>query len=88
MVVNWDTYIAAARDRGLGDPTDWPVDELCAWVYLRMTQYAKEDDKARIDLELATPPELLADGQETVDPEDSGWDNFRQQMAGVGLGRA
>jgi hypothetical protein len=41
LAVDWDYYIGIARDRGLGDPSDWPVDEVCAWVYLRMTQYAK-----------------------------------------------
>jgi len=59
LAVNWDVYIAVARDRGLGDPSDWPVDELCAWVYLRMTQYAKEEDRARIDADLTTPPGIL-----------------------------
>jgi hypothetical protein len=86
LAVNWETYIAVARDRGIGDPTDWPVDELCAWVYLRMTQYAKEEDKLRIDADLDTPPEFF--DEEDVDPEDSGWDNFRQQLVGIGLGRA
>ncbi len=86
--VNWNTYIAVARDRGIGDPSEWPVDELCAWIYLRMTQYAKEEDRVRIDADLATPPEALMDLEDDVDPEDSGWENFRQQIAGVGLGRA
>jgi hypothetical protein len=86
--VDWETYIAVARDRGIGDPEEWPVGELCAWVYLRMTRYAKEEDKVRIDADLATPPEALDIDGEAVDPEDSGWETFRQQIAGVGLGRA
>lgn len=86
--VDWETYIAVARDRGLGDPEEWPVAELCAWVYLRMTQYAKDEDKLRIDTDLATPPWVLDDPEDTVDPEDSGWEEFRNQMAGLGLGSA
>jgi hypothetical protein len=87
-MLNWDSYIAVARDRNLGDPSDWPVDELCAWVYLRMTQYAKKEDRERIDADLATPPMALDSDEELADPEDSGWAQFRAQVAAVGLGSA
>jgi len=57
-------------------------------TYLRMTQYAKEEDRARIDADLTTPPGILDTDEDTVDPEDSGWEVFRQEVAGIGLGRA
>lgn len=69
---DWDVFIGVARDRGLGDPEEWPVADLCAWIYLRLTQGASKEDRARLDTELATPP-LPAGGAEEEEEEDSGW---------------
>lgn len=76
----WDTFIAVARDRGLGDPLSWPIDELCAWIYLRLTQHAKKEDVARLDATLATPPASVdPDGDDDAAPE--GWDETGGWMA-------
>lgn len=74
MVADWDSYIALARDRGLGDPLDWPVDELCAWGYLRMIRHASKEDRARIDAALARPPADVTDDDVDTDGDVDGWD--------------
>lgn len=71
----WDYFIGVARDRGLGDPLSWPVDELCAWIYYRLTVNAKKEDKERLDAELRTPP-LLTIGD---DEEPDGWAEEEQE---------
>jgi len=85
MVDGWDTFIAVARDRGLGDPLDWPLDELCAWVYLRLTQHAKKEDVARLDAELASPPlppaDVDPDDDSPIEGEEDGWLALAAQMA-------
>lgn len=77
----WPSFIAVARDRGLGDPLDWPVEDLCAWVYLRLTQHAKKEDKARIDAALAHPPGDLLDDSADPDAVPDGWDEAGGFMA-------
>jgi hypothetical protein len=76
LVDQWDTFIGIARDRGLGDPLEWPLDELCAWVYLRLTRDAKAEERTRIDADLSRPPMLDGMPEEWADEwadEDSGW---------------
>jgi hypothetical protein len=73
LVEGWDSFVAVARDRGLGDPLGWPLDELCAWVYLRLTQHAKPEERARIDADLARPPAVLDDTAD-ADEAPAGWD--------------
>jgi hypothetical protein len=83
LVDQWDVFIAVARDRGLGDPLEWPLDELCAWVYLRITQGAKPEERARIDAALAAPPPDTGDGDGDGDEDapPSGWDEAGGWMA-------
>lgn len=89
LVEGWDTFIAVARDRGLGDPLDWPVDELVAWVYLRLTQHATPEAKARLDAELDTPPAAVLEGDDDGEGglvgEEDGWLAMAAQFAdGIG----
>lgn len=80
LVVDWSSYVAVARDRNLGDLLEWPIEDLCAWIYLRLTQYAKKEERARIDAALAHPPAgaLVSEDDEA---EPAGWDEGSGWMA-------
>lgn len=69
LVADWATFDALATDRNLGDPLDWPIERVCNWVYLRITQHKEEDEVARIDATLTVPPDGL-DPEEIEENED------------------
>lgn len=72
LAADWPTLDALAADRNLGDPLDWPLERVCNWVYLKITQNKEDDEVARIDATLATPPAGVDLDDEPEDGDD-GW---------------
>jgi hypothetical protein len=83
---DWDLFIGFARDRALGDPLTWPVDELCAWIYHRLVVNASKEDRERLDAELRTPPiaALEEDADDWADDEAAGWNALAAQYGSAG----
>jgi len=85
LVEDWEYLDARAADRALGDPLSWNLERLCSWVYLRITEHATKEERARIDARLDTPPiptEPLGEDEvpEGWEDEASGWEVAAAQL--------
>lgn len=84
LVSDWSTFDGLAADRDLGDPLSWPLERVCNWVYLRITLGKEADEVARIDADLATPPDDV-DPEELDELDEEGADWFTAVAALGGM---